>query len=381
MTTWRQDDLSVRKCVRHGSARAPERDNSLSSSNPRGSQHLRVLLVWEVWATVAAMIRLRRPSSLFWAAGLTFMFFLYIALPSSTPPDTCQCAQQQHNLPPSALPRTYSQDKHKVALLIPFRDRFEELLEFTPYIHNFLNKQHKNHHIYVINQVDNLRFNRASLLNVGFLESGVDCDYIAMHDVDLLPMNPAVIYQFPEEGPYHVSAPHLHPRYHYPTFIGGILLVRREHFRQVDGLSNKYWGWGLEDDEFYARLKEAKLEIFRPGNLTSGVKDTFKHFHDQRRRRRDMIKCYNQQEVTRHRDRHTGLSTVKYSIQSRKEVTIDGAPLTILNTVLECDKAITPWCDCTENIGNTPKSQQKSSKSEDVIVPRLNRKKHLSNDG
>lgn len=50
----------------------------------------------------------------------------------------------------------------------------------------------------------------------------------------------------------------------------------REHFRQVDGLSNKYWGWGLEDDEFYARLKEAKLEIFRPGNLTSGIKDTFR---------------------------------------------------------------------------------------------------------
>lgn len=76
-------------------------------------------------------------------------------------------------------------------------------------------------------QVDNLRFNRASLLNVGFLESGVDCDYVAMHDVDLLPVNSALIYQFPDEGPYHVAAPHLHPRYHYPTFIGGILLVRR----------------------------------------------------------------------------------------------------------------------------------------------------------
>ncbi|KAG0696232.1 Beta-1,4-galactosyltransferase 7 [Chionoecetes opilio] len=340
-----------------------------------------VLLAWEVWATVAAMIRLRRPSSLLWAAALTFMFFLYITLPSNTPADGCLCGQQQHSLPASGLPRTHPQDKHKLALLIPFRDRFEELLEFVPYIHNFLDKQHKNHHVFVINQVDNLRFNRASLLNVGFLESGAECDHIAMHDVDLLPTNPEVTYQFPEEGPYHVSAPHLHPRYHYPTFIGGILLVRREQFRQVDGLSNKYWGWGLEDDEFYARLKEAKLEIFRPGNLTSGVKDTFKHFHDQRRRRRDMIKCYNQQEVTRHRDRHSGLSTVKYTIQSRKEMTIDGAPLTILNTVLECDQDVTPWCDCTENVGNTPKAQQRPSKSEDVIVPKLNRKKHLSHGG
>ncbi|MPC53064.1 hypothetical protein E2C01_046948 [Portunus trituberculatus] len=85
MTTWRQDDLSVRKCVRHGPFKAHERDSSLSSSSLRGPQHLRVLLVWEVWGAVAAMMRLRRPSSLFWAVALTFMFFLYIALPSSTP--------------------------------------------------------------------------------------------------------------------------------------------------------------------------------------------------------------------------------------------------------------------------------------------------------
>lgn len=375
--------MSVRKCVRHGPSKPHQRSSSLSSSSPdHGPQRLRWLPTWELWAALTTMIRIRRPSSLFWAAALTFMFFLYIAMPSSTPPaEPCLCSQQQHGLSPSALPKTHPHDKHKLALLIPFRDRLEELLEFAPFIHNFLNKQHKNHHIYVINQVDNLRFNRASLLNVGFLESSVDCDYIAMHDVDLMPLNPEVRYQFPEEGPYHVSAPHLHPRYHYPTFVGGILLVRREHFRRVDGLSNKYWGWGLEDDEFYTRLREAKLEIFRPGNLTSGTRDTFKHIHDRRRRRRDMIKCYNQQEVTRHRDRHTGLSTVKYSIQSRKEMTIDGAPVTILNTVLECDKVMTPWCDCTESVGNTPRSQRAPSKSEDVIVPRVDPKRHLSPDG
>lgn len=375
--------MSVRKCVRHGPSKPHQRSSSLSSSSlDHGPQRLRWLPTWELWAALTTMIRIRRPSSLFWAAALTFMFFLYIAMPSSTPPaEPCLCSRQQHGLPPSALPKTHPHDKHKLALLIPFRDRLEELLEFAPFIHSFLNKQHKNHHIYVINQVDNLRFNRASLLNVGFLESSVDCDYIAMHDVDLMPLNPEVRYQFPEEGPYHVSAPHLHPRYHYPTFVGGILLVRREHFRRVDGLSNKYWGWGLEDDEFYTRLREAKLEIFRPGNLTSGTRDTFKHIHDRRRRRRDMIKCYNQQEVTRHRDRHTGLSTVKYSIQSRKEMTIDGAPVTILNTVLECDKVITPWCDCTESVGNTPRSQRAPSKSEDVIVPRVDPKRHLSPDG
>lgn len=62
-------------------------------------------------------------------------------------------------------------------------------------------------------------------------------------------------------------------------------------------------------------------------------------------------------------------------------MTIDGAPVTLLNVVLECDKEVTPWCDCTESVGNTPKSHQPLSVSEDVIVPKLNRKKHLSQDG
>lgn len=76
-------------------------------------------------------------------------------------------------------------------------------------------------------QVDKFRFNRASLINVGFLEVKSNYDYIAMHDVDLLPMNDELLYSFPETGPFHVSSPKLHPRYHYETFVGGILLVKR----------------------------------------------------------------------------------------------------------------------------------------------------------
>ena len=97
-----------------------------------------------------------------------------------------------------------------------------------------------------------------------------------MHDVDLLPMNPNLTYAYPEEGPFHVASPNLHPRYHYPTFVGGILLVNRDHYELVDGMSNKYWGWGLEDDEFYVRLKEAKLKVFRPTNVTTDTTNTFK---------------------------------------------------------------------------------------------------------
>ena len=77
------------------------------------------------------------------------------------------------------------------------------------------------------------RFNRASLINIGFLESERECDYIAMHDVDLLPMNDQLSYSFPDTGPFHVASPELHPKYNYSTFVGGILLLTNEQFRLV----------------------------------------------------------------------------------------------------------------------------------------------------
>lgn len=169
-----------------------------------------------------------------------------------------------------------STSKHKLAVLVPFRDRFDELLVFVPFMDAYLRQQNINFDIYILNQVDHYRFNRASLINVGFLETRDDHDYVVMHDVDLLPINPNLTYAYPEEGPFHVASPNLHPRYHYPTFVGGILLVNREHYELVDGMSNKYWGWGLEDDEFYVRLKEAKLKVFRPTNITTDTTNTFK---------------------------------------------------------------------------------------------------------
>lgn len=140
----------------------------------------------------------------------------------------------------------------------------------------FLNKQNIPFHIFVVQQKDSNRFNRASLINVGFLHTRKDYDYLAMHDVDLLPINEDLKYKYPLTGPIHISSPQTHPKYHYETFIGGILLVKREHYELVKGMSNNYWGWGLEDDEFYVRLKDAGLKVSRPSNITTGTKDTFK---------------------------------------------------------------------------------------------------------
>jgi hypothetical protein len=102
--------------------------------------------------------------------------------------------------------------KHKLAIVVPFRDRFDELLCFVPIISKFLIKKSIDFKIYIINQADSYRFNRAALINIGFLYSMKECDYMAMHDVDLLPLNTLLDYGYPFRGPFHVSTPELHPR-------------------------------------------------------------------------------------------------------------------------------------------------------------------------
>ena len=128
-------------------------------------------------------------------------------------------------------------ENHKLAIVVPFRDRFDELLTFVPHISKFLNLKSLNYKIYILNQIDDYRFNRASLINVGFLYSMSDgCDYMAMHDVDLLPLTDKLNYSYPQNGLYHVSAAGIHPEYDYATFIGGILIVNKNDFILTNGI-------------------------------------------------------------------------------------------------------------------------------------------------
>lgn len=32
-------------------------------------------------------------------------------------------------------------------------------------------------------------------------------------------------------------------------------------YLQCNGMSNRFWGWGREDDEFYRRLRKAELQV------------------------------------------------------------------------------------------------------------------------
>ena len=120
-------------------------------------------------------------------------------------------------------------------------------------------------------QVDALPFNRAALANAGFeppprrlgararLDRRAD-DYVAVQDVDRWPVDAseggggnrtcaaavADYYSHPAEAPRV-----LHPS----SYTGGVLLVRAAQYEAVNGFSNRFWGWGHEDNEMFGRLR------------------------------------------------------------------------------------------------------------------------------
>lgn len=166
----------------------------------------------------------------------------------------CNAATQQTFLDSLSNPNF---KKKKLAIIVPFRERFEELLHFVPYMHKFLSNQKISHHIFIINQIDRYRFNRASLINVGFLFTKDEFDYICMHDVDLLPVNNDIKYDYPTKGPFHVAAPGLHPKYNYVSaLVKNSLLIL---ITKLPFAANFYW-WNSSTEERRLRVSEWNVE-------------------------------------------------------------------------------------------------------------------------
>lgn len=58
---------------------------------------------------------------------------------------------------------------------------------------------------------------------------------------------------------------HHHFRYNLPyrNMFGGAIAMQRVHFQKVNGFSNKFYGWGAEDDNMYSRINDVGLTFVR----------------------------------------------------------------------------------------------------------------------
>lgn len=99
--------------------------------------------------------------------------------------------------------------KYKIAIIVPFRNRENNLKVFLKNIHPFLVKQGLEYSIFLIEPIESVKFNRGLLLNIGFLESiklGNDkWNCFVFHDVDLIPESENNLYHCPSL-PKHMSS-------------------------------------------------------------------------------------------------------------------------------------------------------------------------------
>jgi len=149
----------------------------------------------------------------------------------------------------------------KLAVIVPYRDREQHLKEFVPHMEKMLNDEEIPFEIAIVEQADDLPFNRAKLLNIGFKELE-NCDYFAFHDVDMLPIDSD--YGYPE-GPTHLASEveQFNWGLPYDGYFGGVTLFDKNSFLLINGYSNEYWGWGAEDDDVLHRCVSKGIETFR----------------------------------------------------------------------------------------------------------------------
>ena len=49
----------------------------------------------------------------------------------------------------------------------------------------------------------------------------------------------------------------------YKEIFGGVVSMKTTLFRNLNGFSNQFWGWGGEDDDMYLRIKKLKMTVER----------------------------------------------------------------------------------------------------------------------
>ncbi|ROT81379.1 Beta-1,4-N-acetylgalactosaminyltransferase bre-4 [Penaeus vannamei] len=199
--------------------------------------------------------------------------------------------------------------RHRVAIIIPYRDRVQHLAMFIYHIHPILQRQQIDYAIYVVEQAGSGKFNRAMLMNVGALEALKQYPYdcFIFHDVDLLPEDDRNLYTCPEQ-PRHMSIAIDSMGYKLPynDIFGGVSAMTADQFRTVNGFSNKFWGWGGEDDDMSNRIKFHGFFISRyPANI--GRYTMLSHKKDEPNPRR-----YHYLYDGKKRFKSDGLNSVKY---------------------------------------------------------------------
>ncbi|XP_059093438.1 beta-1,4-galactosyltransferase 4-like isoform X2 [Tigriopus californicus] len=153
--------------------------------------------------------------------------------------------------------------KFRTLILVPYRDRSSNLIRFLSYMHSFLQRQDIEYQIFIISQ---FAMNRTN--------SSWDC--VVYHDVDHLPENEDNIYTCWDVPRHMNSNDDNNGRLLYSKYFGGVSAMKPAQYIKINGYSNRFFGWGGEDDDVQKRITKIGLE-WRHVDLKTGRYFTLGH--------------------------------------------------------------------------------------------------------
>jgi hypothetical protein len=141
-----------------------------------------------------------------------------------------------------------------------------------------------------LKQKSNRPLNKGKLFNIGYMLHKDRFDYFCFHDSDLIPISDECDYSF-EEKPISLVGMRNKIQFGdqeevqnfndytlpYDEYFGGAVLFSKEHFQEVNGYSNEYWGVGYEDYDLLLRCVVKGLSVRT--ELETQVSKTYGNFN------------------------------------------------------------------------------------------------------
>ncbi|XP_046368718.2 beta-N-acetyl-D-glucosaminide beta-1,4-N-acetylglucosaminyl-transferase-like [Haliotis rufescens] len=204
--------------------------------------------------------------------------------------------------------------KEKIAIIVPLHGRLDGCFILLNNLIPVLKNQNKDFSIFVIEQVSDAPFNKALLMNAGFVEA-IKQDVFTcfiFHDEDLIPVTNSVPYECPFNQLHHLSV-------NVSSFnhtvqehrVGGVVAMTSQLFKSVNGFSNLYFGHGYEVQDMFQRLKALNISTVdarKRDGIFVRIGDTGNRANI---RNEDGLKLL---DAVSRRPQHEGLNTLKVSV-------------------------------------------------------------------
>ncbi len=161
----------------------------------------------------------------------------------------------------------------RLAVILPYNEQHIE--NFTEHFKASVQEGEDLYYKLVfLKQKSNRPLNKGKLFNIGYMLHKDKFDYFCFHDCDLIPISDECDYSY-EKKPISLVGMRNPIRFGdqekvqnfddytlpYDEYFGGATLFTREHFQEVNGYSNEYWGVGYEDYDLLLRCVVKGLSV------------------------------------------------------------------------------------------------------------------------